>query len=409
MKKQIRCAIYTRKSTEEGLEQDFNSLDAQREACESYIKSQTHEGWVLIKKQYNDGGYLGGTMERPAFKELLEDIKNNKIDIVVVYKVDRLTHSLMDFSKIIEIFDQHNASFVSITQHFNTTTSMGRLTLNILLSFAQFEREVTGERIRDKFEASRKKGLWLTGAAPYGDEKGEHTYELTRETSATCLSAGSLTYTCKVCDDTYSEEAPSLGHIFAPATCTSPSICTVCSATEGEALPHTLTWATCTVPATCTVCGTTVGSTISHSYTEATCTAPTTCTVCGTTTGDVIPHVYTDATCTAAAICTVCGNVDGTPLAHDFAPATTKSPKTCRVCGTTEGEAITLHVIVDPEKGTLPADNFKMTDGNYLSPENVPQFNFKSPYSNPDYSISWDLANEVMPKIYRPPTYKLMP
>ena len=140
MKKQIRCAIYTRKSTEEGLEQDFNSLDAQREACESYIKSQTHEGWVLHKKQYNDGGYSGGTMERPAFKELLEDIKNNKIDSVVVYKVDRLTRSLMDFSKIIEIFDQHNASFVSITQHFNTTTSMGRLTLNILLSFAQFER-----------------------------------------------------------------------------------------------------------------------------------------------------------------------------------------------------------------------------------------------------------------------------
>ena len=174
MKKQIRCAIYTRKSTEEGLEQDFNSLDAQREACESYIKSQTHEGWVLIKKQYNDGGYSGGTMERPAFKELLEDIKNNKIDIVVVYKVDRLTRSLMDFSKIIEIFDEHNASFVSITQHFNTTTSMGRLTLNILLSFAQFEREVTGERIRDKFEASRKKGLWLTGAAPYGYKKGEH-------------------------------------------------------------------------------------------------------------------------------------------------------------------------------------------------------------------------------------------
>ena len=176
MKKQIRCAIYTRKSTEEGLEQDFNSLDAQQEACESYIKSQTHEGWVLIKKQYDDGGYSGGTMERPAFKELLEDIKNNKIDIVVVYKVDQLTRSLMDFSKIIENFDQHNASFISITQHFNTTTSMGRLTLNILLSFAQFEREVTDERIRDKFGASRKKGLWLTGAAPYGYEKVNITF-----------------------------------------------------------------------------------------------------------------------------------------------------------------------------------------------------------------------------------------
>ena len=162
MKKQIRCAIYTRKSTEEGLEQDFNSLDAQREACEAYIKSQMHEGWVLLDKQYNDGGYSGGTMERPAFKELLSDIENDEIDIVVVYKVDRLTRSLMDFSKIIDVFDKHNASFVSITQHFNTTTSMGRLTLNILLSFAQFEREVTGERIRDKFEASRKKGLWLS-------------------------------------------------------------------------------------------------------------------------------------------------------------------------------------------------------------------------------------------------------
>lgn len=174
MNKQIRCAIYTRKSTEEGLEQDFNSLDAQREACEAYIKSQMHEGWILIEKQYNDGGFSGGTMERPAFKELLKDIENDEIDIVVVYKVDRLTRSLMDFSKIIEVFDSHNASFVSITQHFNTTTSMGRLTLNILLSFAQFEREVTGERIRDKFEASRKKGLWLSGTSPYGYKTDEH-------------------------------------------------------------------------------------------------------------------------------------------------------------------------------------------------------------------------------------------
>lgn len=168
MKKQIRCTIYTRKSTEEGLEQDFNSLDAQREACESYIKSQKHEGWVLSKNRYDDGGYSGGTMDRPAFKQLLQDIENDEIDIVVVYKVDRLTRSLMDFSKIIEVFEKHNASFVSITQHFNTTTSMGRLTLNILLSFAQFEREVTGERIRDKFESSRQKGLWLCGAPPYG-------------------------------------------------------------------------------------------------------------------------------------------------------------------------------------------------------------------------------------------------
>lgn len=170
-KKKIRCAIYTRKSTEEGLEQDFNSLDAQREACEAYIKSQMHEGWVLIKKEYNDGGYSGGTMNRPAFQELLTDIGADKVDIVVVYKVDRLTRSLMDFSKIIDIFDKHGTSFVSITQQFNTTTSMGRLTLNILLSFAQFEREVTGERIRDKIAASKKKGMWMSGCPPLGYKK----------------------------------------------------------------------------------------------------------------------------------------------------------------------------------------------------------------------------------------------
>lgn len=170
-KKKVRCAIYTRKSSEEGLEQDFNSLDAQREACEAYIKSQMHEGWVLLDKQYNDGGYSGGTMERPAFKELLKDIENDKIDIVVVYKVDRLTRSLMDFSKIIDVFDRHKTSFVSITQQFNTTTSMGRLTLNILLSFAQFEREVTGERIRDKIAASKKKGMWMGGKVPLGYSK----------------------------------------------------------------------------------------------------------------------------------------------------------------------------------------------------------------------------------------------
>lgn len=168
MKKEVRCAIYTRKSSEEGLEQDFNSLDAQREAGEAYIKSQIHEGWVLTPKEYNDGGFSGGTMERPAFKKLLSDIENNEIDIVVVYKVDRLTRSLMDFAKIVDLFDKHETSFVSITQQFNTTTSMGRLTLNILLSFAQFEREVTGERIRDKFAASRKKGLWMHGTSPIG-------------------------------------------------------------------------------------------------------------------------------------------------------------------------------------------------------------------------------------------------
>ena len=175
MNKKIRCAIYTRKSSEEGLEQDFNSLDAQREACEAYIKSQIHEGWVLIEKQYNDGGFSGGNMERPAFKELLSDIEKDEIDIVVVYKVDRLTRSLMDFAKIVDVFDKHNTSFVSITQHFNTTTSMGRLTLNILLSFAQFEREVTGERIRDKFAASRRKGMFIHGTAPIGYIKKDGT------------------------------------------------------------------------------------------------------------------------------------------------------------------------------------------------------------------------------------------
>lgn len=170
-KKVIKCAIYTRKSTEEGLEQDFNSLDAQREACEAYIKSQQHEGWILIEKHYDDGGFSGGTLERPAVQELFKDIEAGDVDIVVVYKVDRLTRSLMDFSKIVELFDKQNASFVSITQHFNTTTSMGRLTLNILLSFAQFEREVTGERIRDKIAASKKKGMWMGGCTPLGYQK----------------------------------------------------------------------------------------------------------------------------------------------------------------------------------------------------------------------------------------------
>jgi DNA invertase Pin-like site-specific DNA recombinase len=177
-KKLVQCAIYTRKSSEEGLEQDFNSLDAQREACEAYIKSQVHEGWVLVEKQYNDGGFSGGTMERPAFKELLFDIENDEVDIVVVYKVDRLTRSLMDFAKIVDVFDKHETSFVSITQHFNTTTSMGRLTLNILLSFAQFEREVTGERIRDKFAASKKKGMWMNGIPPMGYIKKDGKLEI---------------------------------------------------------------------------------------------------------------------------------------------------------------------------------------------------------------------------------------
>ncbi len=163
-----RCAIYTRKSTEEGLEQDFNSLDAQREACEAYIKSQAGEGWRLIKTGYDDGAYSGGTMDRPALQRLLADIDARKVDTVVVYKVDRLTRALADFAKIVEVFDAHDVSFVSVTKQFNTTTSMGRLTLNMLLSFAQFEREVTGERIRDKIAASKKKGMWMGGVVPLG-------------------------------------------------------------------------------------------------------------------------------------------------------------------------------------------------------------------------------------------------
>jgi site-specific DNA recombinase len=166
--KSVRCAIYTRKSSEEGLEQSFNSLEAQREACSSYILSQKHEGWTALTAHYDDGGFSGGTMERPALKKLLDDIVAREIDTVVVYKVDRLTRSLIDFSKIIEVFDSHNVSFVSVTQQFNTTTSMGRLTLNVLLSFAQFEREVTGERIRDKVAASKKKGMWMGGFVPHG-------------------------------------------------------------------------------------------------------------------------------------------------------------------------------------------------------------------------------------------------
>ncbi len=163
-----RCAVYTRKSSDEGLEQDFNSLHAQRDACESFIKSQAGEGWRLINTAYNDGGLSGGTMERPALQRLLADIRDKLIDVVVVYKVDRLTRSLADFAKMVEVFDARGVSFVAVTQQFNTTTSMGRLTLNVLLSFAQFEREVTGERIRDKIAASKKKGLWMGGTVPLG-------------------------------------------------------------------------------------------------------------------------------------------------------------------------------------------------------------------------------------------------
>src|ERR1700704_1925878 len=166
--KVFRCAIYTRKSFEEGLEQDFNSLHAQRESCDAYIKSQRHEGWTPLPSLYDDGGYSGGSTDRPALKRLLADIQSHLIDVVVVYKVDRLTRSLSDFAKMVEVFDARGVSFVAVTQQFNTTTSMGRLTLNVLLSFAQFEREVTGERIRDKIAASKQKGMWMGGLVPIG-------------------------------------------------------------------------------------------------------------------------------------------------------------------------------------------------------------------------------------------------
>src|SRR6202166_4581895 len=164
----LRCAVYTRVSTEHGLEQEFNSLDNQREASEASIKSQAHEGWRLMRDRYDDGGYSGGSMERPALQKLLDDIRARRIDVIVVYKVDRLTRSLADFAKLVELFDEHEVSFISVTQSFNTTTSMGRLTLNMLLSFAQFEREITGERIRDKVAASKRKGIWMGGAVPLG-------------------------------------------------------------------------------------------------------------------------------------------------------------------------------------------------------------------------------------------------
>jgi site-specific DNA recombinase len=166
--RRLRCAIYTRKSSEEGLDMEFNSLDAQREACEAYIASQKSEGWVATRERYDDGGFSGGTLDRPGLKQLLADTDDGLIDVVVVYKIDRLSRSLMDFSKLVEVFDRNGVTFVSVTQSFNTTTSMGRLTLNILLSFAQFEREVIGERIRDKVAASRKRGIWMGGYVPLG-------------------------------------------------------------------------------------------------------------------------------------------------------------------------------------------------------------------------------------------------
>jgi site-specific DNA recombinase len=169
-KTRVRCAIYTRKSSEDGLEQDFNSLDAQREACEAFVRSQHGEGWFVLAVHFDDAGYSGGTLDRPALQTLLHEIRAGNLDVVVVYKIDRLTRSLLDFCKMVEIFERHNVSFVSVTQRFNTTASLGRLTLNILLSFAQFEREVTADRIRDKIAASKKKGMWMGGHVPLGDE-----------------------------------------------------------------------------------------------------------------------------------------------------------------------------------------------------------------------------------------------
>ncbi len=183
--RKLRCAVYTRKSTEEGLEMEFNSLDAQRESCEAYIASQKAEGWLLVPDRYDDGGVSGATLERPALKRLLADIEAQRVDVVVVYKIDRLSRALMDFSKLVEIFDRNNVTFVSVTQSFNTTTSMGRLTLNILLSFAQFEREVIGERIRDKFAASRKKGMWMGGFVPLGYDVKDRKLVVNKAEAAT--------------------------------------------------------------------------------------------------------------------------------------------------------------------------------------------------------------------------------
>ena len=183
--RKLRCAVYTRKSSEEGLEQEFNSLDAQREACEAYIASQKPEGWVLVPDRYDDGGISGATLERPALQRLLADIEAHRVDVVVVYKIDRLSRALMDFAKLVEVFDRNDVTFVSVTQSFNTTTSMGRLTLNILLSFAQFEREVIGERIRDKFAASRKKGMWMGGFVPLGYDVKDRKLIVNEDEAAT--------------------------------------------------------------------------------------------------------------------------------------------------------------------------------------------------------------------------------
>jgi site-specific DNA recombinase len=198
-RKLLRCAIYTRKSTEHNLDLEFNSLDAQREACEAYIRSQAHEGWRLVRTGYDDGGLSGASLDRPALQDLLGDVREGKIDVIVVYKVDRLTRSLADFAKLVELFDQHSVSFVSVTQSFNTTSSMGRLTLNVLLSFAQFEREVIGERVRDKIAASKRKGLWVGGPIPFGYATVNKKLVIVPEAAETvrtmfrlCLECGSV-------------------------------------------------------------------------------------------------------------------------------------------------------------------------------------------------------------------------
>ncbi len=185
MPRRQRCAIYTRKSSEEGLDMAFNSLDAQREACQAYVMSQKAEGWSAIREGYDDGGFSGGTLERPGLKRLIEDVEAGLIDVIVVYKIDQLSRSLMDFARLVEVFDRNDVTFVSVTQSFNTTTSMGRLTLNILLSFAQFEREVIGERIRDKFAASRKRGMWMGGNVPLGYEVKERKLVINEPEAAT--------------------------------------------------------------------------------------------------------------------------------------------------------------------------------------------------------------------------------
>jgi DNA invertase Pin-like site-specific DNA recombinase len=193
-KERVHCAIYTRKSSEEGLEQEFNSLQAQREACEAFIASQRHEGWACLATCYDDGGFSGATTDRPALQRLLTDITAGRVDTIVVYKIDRLTRSLADFAKIVEVLDTRGASFVSVTQQFNTTTSMGRLTLNILLSFAQFEREVIGERIRDKIAASKRKGMWMGGVPPLGYRAQDgRLLVIEREAESTAQSASRIT------------------------------------------------------------------------------------------------------------------------------------------------------------------------------------------------------------------------